>query len=382
MYIQIELELSRVCNLKCLHCFSESGGIHEKDKPSLDEIDRLISKLKEFKDYVSSESFATYSFIISGGEPTFLGSDVILRIAEKLKESFGENCRISLNTNLTNRKVFEKLMEENMITLAVSFDPVIRSLKCSFDFERKWLENFMALDIAGKEIPVELTLTRYLIEFPLEEFVSRLRLKEIGLSPVLPMGRAKKYFDVIGLTPWEVSDCAIYALKTLGRKIHISSYQGLKEFAEVRKVYNIPYRVECWGDCWNRFIIKRDGTVEIGDRCFNYPVCGNIYKDTIHDIFNSPARTLFMGFQLEKSSSFPCITCQFNYFCMGGCTIWYFWKGGSYLDKECPGYKRVLEYVIEGKDYETQEYFVPKSDFMKEYSDRFFNTLEEVSYRC
>ena len=384
MYIQVELELSRKCQLECLHCFSESGPGKEGGV-SPEEADMLVMRLKEVFGKVGDlysipSSGVVYDFIISGGEPSLLGASTVLRLAESLKKAFGEGSRVSMNTNLMNFSALKEIIDEETVSVAVSFDPVIRGWGFPA-FERRWLENFAKLDISGRGIPVELTITRYLMEFPLKEFVSTLQVKELGLSPILPMGRAKRYFDTIGVTPREASDCVINAFEELPGDVSITPYGGLREVERVRRVHNVPYRVECWGDCWNRFIVRRDGSVEVGDRCFPDSFCGNIYTDDAYRIFNSPARMKFMSFQLEKSST-ACMLCPYNHFCMGGCTLWYFWKDGLCLKGECPGYRRVLDYVIQGKKPETERCFYPKSDFMKRYAEGFFDLVRRILGEC
>ena len=127
--------------------------------------------------------------------------------------------------------------------------------------------------------------------------------------------------------------------------------------------------------------MRRDGSVEVGDRCFPGSFCGNIYIDDTFWIFNSSARMRFMNFQLEKSST-VCMFCPYNHLCIGGCTLWYFWKDGSFLENECPGYRRVLDYVIAGKKPEVEKCFYPKSDFMKRYTETFFDLTRRILGGC
>ncbi|GAI31842.1 unnamed protein product, partial [marine sediment metagenome] len=84
MWKSVELEVTKACNSKCIHCIASAGEKRQYEFNS-DELDCILKQLKE-KDFKE--------IIVTGGEP-FMRED-IFKIMNSIKEYGFE---IILNTN-------------------------------------------------------------------------------------------------------------------------------------------------------------------------------------------------------------------------------------------------------------------------------------------
>lgn len=105
----VYLELTRACNLKCIHCLNNSG-IKQKDELTKDELLKLIKKLS---------SLGVQEIRFTGGEPLlFNGIYDLIRFATE------EGICTSLGTNgtLVTKEVAKKLKESGLKKVVVSID--------------------------------------------------------------------------------------------------------------------------------------------------------------------------------------------------------------------------------------------------------------------
>lgn len=105
----VYLELTRACNLKCIHCLNNSG-IKQKDELTKDELLKLIKKLS---------SLGVQEIRFTGGEPLlFNGIYDLIRFATE------EGICTSLGTNgtLITKEVAKKLKESGLKKVVVSID--------------------------------------------------------------------------------------------------------------------------------------------------------------------------------------------------------------------------------------------------------------------
>ena len=102
--------ITRRCNLKCLHCYSQSEDKEYKDELTTDECKKVIDNLAEFGVPV---------IIFSGGEP-LLRKDIF----ELLSWTNQKGIRTVLSTNGTiiTEKVAEKLRVANVSYVGISLD--------------------------------------------------------------------------------------------------------------------------------------------------------------------------------------------------------------------------------------------------------------------
>ncbi len=105
----VYLELTRACNLKCIHCLNNSG-IKQKDELTKDELLKLIKKLS---------SLGVQEIRFTGGEPLLFNG-----IYDLIKFATEEGICTSLGTNgtLITKEVAKELKESGLKKVVVSID--------------------------------------------------------------------------------------------------------------------------------------------------------------------------------------------------------------------------------------------------------------------
>jgi sulfatase maturation enzyme AslB (radical SAM superfamily) len=107
--MRISLNPTYLCNLRCKFCYL---GEQNLSNPSLIDLDRLDSALKEISFYKSISGIDLY-----GGEIGLLKEDYFYRLIKTIRPYYSGN--IDVTTNLT---VVPDFFYSNNITLAVSYD--------------------------------------------------------------------------------------------------------------------------------------------------------------------------------------------------------------------------------------------------------------------
>ncbi|MDE2485281.1 MAG: radical SAM protein [candidate division NC10 bacterium] len=104
--------LTRRCNLHCLHCYSQSQDRVYADELTTDEGKRLIADLADYK---------IPMLILSGGDPLF--REDLYALAEHARD-LGLRCALSTNGTLIDAAVAKRLRLTGMTYVGVSLDGV------------------------------------------------------------------------------------------------------------------------------------------------------------------------------------------------------------------------------------------------------------------
>ncbi|HWR25894.1 MAG TPA: 12,18-didecarboxysiroheme deacetylase, partial [Methanosarcina sp.] len=127
--------MTRRCNLKCVHCYAQAKDIEFENELSTDEGKALIDDLAKFGSPV---------ILFSGGEPT-LRKD-LPELAAYAREK-GMRAVISTNGTLINKDLAKKLKDVGLSYVGVSLDGIretndkFRGMKGAFDAALKGLHN-------------------------------------------------------------------------------------------------------------------------------------------------------------------------------------------------------------------------------------------------
>lgn len=163
--------ITRQCNLKCVHCYAGSDNQVAPDELSFDEGKALIDDLSEFK---------IPALLISGGEPT-MRKDLF----ELVEYATSKGIRPVLSTNgtLIDEKLAQKLKDTGFIYVGISLDGIgetndfFRGVKGAFE---KAMNGFRNCRKVGQRVGLRLTLTKknYLdldkiFDFLIEEKIPR-----------------------------------------------------------------------------------------------------------------------------------------------------------------------------------------------------------------
>lgn len=142
---------TRTCNLKCVHCYTDSDNLKYSGELTTDDGKKLIDDLA---------SFGIPSLLFSGGEP--LMRKDLLQLIEYAAE---KEIRPVLSTNgtLIDRKTAQNLKDAGIVYVGISLDGTeevndeFRGVKGAFSRAMKGFENCLAID---QRVGLRLTLTR------------------------------------------------------------------------------------------------------------------------------------------------------------------------------------------------------------------------------
>ncbi|MEN6372571.1 MAG: radical SAM protein [Armatimonadota bacterium] len=143
--------MSRRCNLKCVHCYSNSENRGYDGELSTEEAKRMIADLGDFSVPV---------LLFSGGEP--LMREDLFELAE-LAAKLGIRPVISTNGTLITPKVAQKIKETGFGYVGISLDGIgeindqFRGVTGAFDAA---MRGFEACVDAGQKVGLRLTMTR------------------------------------------------------------------------------------------------------------------------------------------------------------------------------------------------------------------------------
>jgi len=143
--------VTRRCNLKCIHCYSSSQNIRYDDELSTEEGKALISDLAEFGSPV---------LLFSGGEPLMRGD---LPELVRFAVDSGMRAVISTNGTLITEEKADILSDMGLSYVGVSLDGIgkvndqFRGVPGAFDAAMRGIKNCLA---RGIKVGVRFTITR------------------------------------------------------------------------------------------------------------------------------------------------------------------------------------------------------------------------------
>ena len=145
--------LTRTCNLKCVHCYTDSAAQKYPDELSTEQCKGVLDDLADFK---------VPAVLFSGGEP--LVRKDLFELAEHAR---GRGLHVVLSTNgtLIDRKTAERFVELQFAYIGISLDSANAATHDEFRgvegaFERT-MRGFHYCKEVGQKVGLRLTLTRH-----------------------------------------------------------------------------------------------------------------------------------------------------------------------------------------------------------------------------
>ncbi len=185
----LAIEVTRRCNLNCIHCRAESGETSPGGEITLDEYKKLFQDIA---------SFAKPIIILTGGEP-LLRPD-ILDIASSAAE---QGFRVALSTNgtLVTEDLARNMVEVGVRSASISIDGSTAQIHDDFRkqpgaFEAS-LNGYRILTRAGMKVQVNTSLTKRNADDLDEIFklVKKLDVAAWHVFMLVPMGRGEAIAD-------------------------------------------------------------------------------------------------------------------------------------------------------------------------------------------
>ncbi|HEB71764.1 MAG TPA: radical SAM protein [Nitrospirae bacterium] len=176
--------ITRTCNLKCVHCYSDSEEKAYEGELTTDEGKNLITDLKEFK---------IPALLFSGGEP--LVRKDIWELAGHAKKV---GLRLTLSTNgvLIDEKTARRIKELGFTYVGISLDGIgevndrFRGKEGAFKKAMRGFKNCVAVD---QRVGLRMTLTRHNFEnlHSIFDFIERENIQRACFYHLVYSGRAE-----------------------------------------------------------------------------------------------------------------------------------------------------------------------------------------------
>lgn len=331
----IAWEITRRCNLKCIHCRSSSTP----------DIEEVFSTRDAFKLIDNIASFCTPVFVLSGGEP-LLRKDVFEIAAYGTEKGF----RVCLATNgsLINDWRCQRIKESGIRLVSLSLDG--SSPEIHDDFRRQ--KGAFKLTLQGVE-----KLRQHGIEFIINSSFTRrnqhdipatFRLaKKLGAKAwymfmIVPTGRGKEVFqELISKEDYEAVLNWHYELEREENEVLLRptcAPHYYRIFAQRSKAENMPLerRSLSFSTGGSKGCVAAQTIAFISYQgevmpCSYFPKsAGNIRKFPFQKIWNS---SLFKELRNFTSYKGRCGFCEYLSIC-GGCRARAYAVTGDYLDEE------------------------------------------------
>jgi Fe-coproporphyrin III synthase len=177
--------LTRTCNLKCIHCYTDSEAIRYPDELSTEQCKAVLDDLAAFK---------VPAVLFSGGEP--LVRPDLFELAAYAR-SLGLHVVLSTNGTLITAETAQRFKELQFAYIGISLDSAIPSVHDEFRgmkgaFERT-MRGFRHCVAVGQKVGLRLTLTRHTAQDldRLFDFIEAEGIDRACFYHLCPAGRGK-----------------------------------------------------------------------------------------------------------------------------------------------------------------------------------------------
>ncbi len=298
----ILIELTHICNLRCIHCFNESGN---------DNFRMTFMELEEISKYFLDKGIK--KIVLSGGEL------FCLKDAKEIMSLFKKYEKVQVLTNgtLLTDDIIQNIID-NQINLQVTLnghnntiDAVIRGAGA---FEQTSKNIIRIIEKGGNElINISCTLHNMNIEF-IEDFIlyckKKLKVKAVQFAFVGRVGRALEIWDRLKISYTKKVE-AINKLVELQKKYQNEiqiSFSGMTQFIQDMNVRG-DREISC-NDYTQELQINADSSAETCPKFSKYLNC--IESKGIHwkDMYE-------YNFNIDIDKHQKCETCDGQ----GGCII-------------------------------------------------------------
>ncbi|MDF2952859.1 MAG: Radical SAM superfamily maturase [Thermodesulfobacterium sp.] len=331
----IAFEVTRSCNLDCIHCrAAASKGPYEREL-STEEIFRILEEIREVAQPI---------IILTGGEP--LLREDIFDIAKKCIE-LGLKPVLATNGTLIDEKIAEKIKESGIARVSISLDGAtaethddFRKMPGAFEGAIKGIK---ILKKAGIPFQINTTVTGINAkELPaIHNFAIKLGAVAHHIFVLVPVGRGKE-ISKESLTPEEYEKILNWFYEQRGKsELQLKAtcaptyYRILRERAkaEGKRVTFETFGLDAvtrgclagTGFCFisHRGVVQTCGYLEIP--------CGDLRKQTFKEVWeNSEVFNNLRDFTKYKGK---CGKCEYIRVC-GGCRARAYEATGDYLEEE------------------------------------------------
>ncbi len=180
--------ITRACNLKCVHCYNDSGTDKTSNELTTNEAKTVLDDMADF---------AVPAVLFSGGEPLMRPDlfELITYAGQK-----GLRTVISTNGTLITPDVADTIKKKGVSYVGISLDGLgsvndkFRGVSGAFDKAVKGIRNCMA---AGVRVGLRLTLTKSNVQDieALFDFFEKENIERVCFYHLVPSGRGASIFN-------------------------------------------------------------------------------------------------------------------------------------------------------------------------------------------
>jgi radical SAM protein with 4Fe4S-binding SPASM domain len=184
--------LTRTCNLKCIHCYTDSEAQKYPDELTTEQCKAVLADLAEFR---------VPAVLFSGGEP--LVRKDVFELATYAR-SLDLHVVLSTNGTLITREIAERFVQLKFAYIGISLDSAIPEVHDKFrgmdGAFRRTMQGFRHCVEAGQKVGLRLTLTPHTVENlgRIFDFIEAEGINRACFYHLCPAGRGK---DLVALTP-------------------------------------------------------------------------------------------------------------------------------------------------------------------------------------
>ena len=184
--------ITRTCNLKCVHCYTDSEAKRYPDELSTEQCKAVLDDLAAFK---------VPAVLFSGGEP--LSRPDLFELAEYAR-SLGLHVVLSTNGTLIDEKIAARFVDLKFAYIGISLDSATPAIHDSFRgmqgaFDRA-MRGFRHCVDAGQKVGLRLTLTRQTWQ-DLDQIFSFIEDEGINRACFYHLCPAGRGSNLIAMTP-------------------------------------------------------------------------------------------------------------------------------------------------------------------------------------
>jgi radical SAM protein with 4Fe4S-binding SPASM domain len=300
-------EVTKKCNLKCLHCME--GGSKESEELTTKQIFDLIDELHYLK---------TYRIVLTGGEP-FVRDD-IREIIEKCTE---KNIKTTVFTNgtLITEKLLNQIKDLNVL-LRFSIEGADASTHDKIRGEGNFDRTISIIKLCTKmgiDIGISATITTHNFEqyFKMLDLAIELGSKETELSEIKDKGNASCNRELL-LSQKQMEQLRVNSVMSAAQRPSFSKGMGYDRLYEISQ--EDKKREYCCAAGISNCFISADGSVYpcMLFKEFKEFEAGNITEKKFADIWESSEAFNKMR-NLKITDIKSCVECECFEACPGGC---------------------------------------------------------------
>lgn len=318
----VSIDLTNKCNLSCIHCRNDKNSNLEIKYDKLTKIFEELEKLEVFH------------LSLAGGEP-FLYSNINLLLNKISKLKIPKITIITNGTLITKKQLIN--LDRKKIRFVVSLDgpekihEFIRGRKLYSQI----IKNIKLLVSEKFYVSLNFTIMKYNYKYfdEIIKIAKKLKVNQINFLKVFPVHESINKFTISDEELNKIYEK--YKKYDSEKKIIIFFEKGYLGFPE--SIDNdIAFSMGCRAGI-SQVNIFYNGDV-VGCKLLPNIIAGNIYKNSLTEIWNdNSAWKLFRTID-EKIDSKTCKSCKYFSGCRGGCRVLgYYLKNNIYAkDPSCP----------------------------------------------